>query len=52
MPQDGQIALKLVKELSVPCMVSFSEIHGYGFRLLGVVTVWLLSENVVTRCLL
>lgn len=51
MPQDEQIALKLVRAPSGACMVSFSEISGYGFRLLGVVTVWLLREDSVTSCL-
>lgn len=49
--RNEQIALKLVRELSVACMVSFSEIHVYRFRLLGVATIWLLRENDVTSCL-
>jgi len=51
MLQDEQITLKLGRELSASCMVSFSEIHDYGFRIPGVVVVWLLGENVMTSCL-
>lgn len=48
MPPYEQVAIKLARELSVAFMVSFSEIRGCEFRLLGGVTVWLFRENGVT----
>lgn len=48
MPPDEQVAIKLARELSAAFMVSFSEIRGCEFRLLGGVTVWLFRENGVT----